>query len=127
MPEVNGIVPFDEILINSAVPCENYRVPCAKSGGIRFTINGNPYFILVLVTNVAGAGDVQQLYVKGDNTNWYAMQRNWGQQWQFSGNSGLVGQALSFKVVTSDGAEATSMDAAPANWRFSQTFEGANF
>lgn len=111
---------------SGGLPCE-YRVPCQKTGGMRFTINGNPYFILVLVTNVAGAGDVQQLSIKGDNTDWYDMKRNWGQQWQFSGNSALVGQALSFKVVTSDGAVSASMYAAPANWKFSQTFEGVNF
>lgn len=94
---------------------------------MRFTINGNPYFILVLVTNVGGAGDVQQLSLKGSSTGWYTMSRNWGQQWEFRGNSALVGQALSFRVVTSDGAEAVSYDAASENWSFSQTFEGINF
>jgi hypothetical protein len=104
------------------------RVACTKSGGIRFTINGNPYFLLILVTNVGGAGDVQQLYVKGSNTDAYeAMTRNWGEMWQFTGNSKMQGQALSFKVVTSDGNACESIDAAPAGWAFGQTFEGSNF
>lgn len=100
---------------------------CQKTGGMRFTMNGNPYFIMVLVTNVAGAGDVQQLFMKGSNTDWYPLKRNWGQIWQCEDNHELVGQALSFKAVTSDGATAISMNAAPANWQFSQTFEGTNF
>lgn len=120
---------FDKIAEQEGgvIPVKYRRVPCQKSGGMRFQMNGNAYFILVLVTNVAGAGDVQQLYIKGDSTDWYTMKRNWGQQWQFSDNSDLVGQALSFKVVTSDGATSVSMDAAPSDWKFSQTFEGSNF
>lgn len=92
---------------------------------MRFLINGNPWFLLVLVTNVGGAGDVQQLYIKGDNTGWYPMIRNWGQMWQLTGNSNMPGQALSFRAVLSDGTSVQSMDVAPANWRFQQLFEGS--
>lgn len=104
-----------------------HRVACVKQGGVRWTINGNPYFFLVLVYNVGGAGDVQEMYVKGSNTGWYNMWRNWGTMWTATPSGRLQGQALSFRVVTSDGNSLTSWNAAPSNWAFGQTFEGSQY
>ncbi|KAB8957766.1 hypothetical protein FH972_026854 [Carpinus fangiana] len=108
------------------VPVQYRRIPCNKKGGIRFTITGNPYFNLVAVWNVGGAGDVIGLQVKGHRKlKWTAMKRNWGQKWET--NAMMVGESLTFRVRASDGRYSTSWHIAPKNWQFGQTFEGKNF
>ncbi|GAB2300411.1 Expansin-A1 [Dionaea muscipula] len=105
------------------IPVMFQRTPCAGNGGVRFTINGRDYFQLVLITNVGGAGNVVAAMLKGDKTDWVKMTRNWGANWQANGY--MDGQALSFKITTSDGVTKQFDNVAPASWRFGQTFTSA--
>ncbi|KAK4381926.1 Expansin-A22 [Sesamum angolense] len=107
------------------VPVVYRRVMCGKKGGIKFEIKGNPYWMLILVYNVGGVGDVVSVRIKGSSSNWIQMARNWGQNWQTWER--LQGQSLSFEVKTSDGERVQASNVAPKNWQFGKTYEGKNF
>ncbi|KAG9439797.1 hypothetical protein H6P81_019962 [Aristolochia fimbriata] len=103
------------------VPVLYRRVPCVKSGGVKFELKGNRWFLMVVVYNVAGVGDVAAVSIKGSNSGWMGMKRNWGQVWDV--NAGLVGQGLSFRVTTSDGRTVEADNVVPSNWQFGQNYE----
>ncbi|GJM90813.1 hypothetical protein PR202_ga07129 [Eleusine coracana subsp. coracana] len=103
------------------IPVMYQRVPCVRKGGVRFTINGHDYFNLVLVANVAGAGSIKSMDVKGDNSSdWMPMARNWGAQWHSLAY--LNGQKLSFRVTNTDDQALVFANVVPRGWKFGHTF-----
>ncbi|KAK2973167.1 hypothetical protein RJ640_009590 [Escallonia rubra] len=115
---------FEKIAIWKAsnMPIQYRRIKCRKEGGMRFAIDGAGIFLSVLITNVAGAGDIVAVKIKGLRTGWLPMGRNWGQNWHI--NADLRNQPLSFEVTSSDGTTLTSYSVASQNWNFGQTFIG---
>ncbi|KAG9134601.1 hypothetical protein Leryth_000924 [Lithospermum erythrorhizon] len=104
------------------VPVKYRRASCKKKGGIRFTIDGNPNFNLVSISNVGGAGDVVGLEVRGGKKlPWTKLRRNWGQKWQTEAK--IAKRKLSFRVTTSDGKTLTLYKVTKKNWEYGQTFE----
>ncbi|KAK3120873.1 hypothetical protein QOZ80_8BG0642950 [Eleusine coracana subsp. coracana] len=105
------------------IPVQYRRVPCVKSGGVRFQMMGNRWWVAVLVFNVAADGEVKAVAVKGskDGETWMNMRRNWGQIWE--GGARLIGQGLSFRVVARDGRAVVMDHVVPPGWAFGQSFQ----
>ncbi|CAN1188480.1 EXPA23, partial [Linum perenne] len=115
MPMFLKLAPFKARIVNV-----NYRrIRYAKSGGVKFQIYGNPNFNLVFLYNVGGAGDVKVVRVRRSKSGggWIPMKKNW------DCGTVLVGQTLSFHVVTSDGASRVFSNVVPSSWGFGQTFD----
>ncbi|KAG0554482.1 hypothetical protein M758_12G098900 [Ceratodon purpureus] len=109
--------------VGGVAPVRFRRVRCAKRGGVRFTIGGNPWFMMILIHNVGGAGDIRAVQIKGPRTGWVPMYRNWGALWTCRTK---ISGALTFRITTSDGR--TLVTGGPGNsWRFGQTWEGRNY
>ncbi|TVU33289.1 hypothetical protein EJB05_25082, partial [Eragrostis curvula] len=102
------------------IPVVYQRVKCSRSGGVRFVITGSSSLTLVNIQNLAGSGSVAIALIKGTNTGWISMSRNWGANWQT--NRLLVGQALSFAITSTGGQFILFLDLVPASWYFGQTF-----
>ncbi|KAJ3672663.1 hypothetical protein LUZ60_007384 [Juncus effusus] len=106
------------------VPVMYRRVPCQRSGGIRFQFQGNAYWLLVFVINIGGSGDIGSVSVKGSN-DWIVMSSNWGISYQAFSNLG--GQALSFMLTTYTSQETiTCNNVADSGWSTGMTYEASN-
>ncbi|KAG0581916.1 hypothetical protein M758_3G020000 [Ceratodon purpureus] len=102
-------------------PVNYRRVPCRKRGGVRFTVGGNPWFFMILIHNIAGAGDVRSVKIMCPYTGWVPMYRNWGALWTVRKQ---MRGPLSFAITTSDGRTIISRNAVGNYWKFGQTWEG---
>ncbi|PKA60051.1 Expansin-A10 [Apostasia shenzhenica] len=124
---VMPIAAFEKIAIWKAgvLAIQYRRIKCIRVGGVRFTIEGRGFFVAVLLSNVAGAGDVTAVKVKGTATGWLPMGRTWGQNWHISAD--LRGQPLSFELTAGDGHVLTSYNVAPHDWSFGKTYVGKQF
>ncbi|KAJ8767657.1 hypothetical protein K2173_018215 [Erythroxylum novogranatense] len=104
------------------IPVMYRRVPCARPDGLRFTFQGNGYWVLVYVMNVGGGGDVAGMWVKGSKTDWISMSHNWGASYQAFASLG--GQALSFKLISKTTKETIfAWNVAPSNWNAGLTYK----
>ncbi|XP_074579271.1 putative expansin-A30 [Curcuma longa] len=105
------------------VPVMYRRVACSRSGGVRFLLQGNGYWLLAFVMNVGASGDVGSLWVKGSrSTDWIKMSHSWGAS--FQAFSRLSGQSLSFKVVSyTTGQTILANNVAPTNWWPGMTYQ----
>lgn len=99
------------------------RVPCSRKGGIRFTLGGNPWFFMILIHNVGGAGDVISVKVKCPYSGWLPMYRNWGSLWTVQYQ---LKDAMSFQLTLGNGAVVTVTNAVGNGWKFGQTWEANN-
>ncbi|KAH7664449.1 Expansin protein [Dioscorea alata] len=104
------------------VPVMYRRVPCVKKGGLRFSFQGNGYWLLVYVMNVGGGGDIGGMWVKGSKTGWISMSHNWGASYQAFASLG--GQGLSFKVMSYTTKQTiVAMNVAPPKWSTGLTYQ----
>lgn len=88
-------------------------------------MKGNPYLQQIVVYNVAGAGDIKSVAVKGEKSWWLPTKRSWGENWQFGGH--LLGQALSICVTNFQDETVVSKNVAHREWGYGMTFEGSQF
>ncbi|KAG2548865.1 hypothetical protein PVAP13_9KG203500 [Panicum virgatum] len=87
------------------VPVLYQQVRYSRSGGVRFSIAGSNYFLLVNIQNLGGSGSVAAA---------------WGANWQPL--SGLVGQSLSFAVTSTGGQYIQFLNVVPSWWQFGMAF-----
>uniref|UniRef100_A0A0D9WKX1 Expansin n=1 Tax=Leersia perrieri TaxID=77586 RepID=A0A0D9WKX1_9ORYZ len=110
------------------VPVQFRRVPCQRTGGVRFCLQGNHYWLLLYVMNVGGAGDVAALSVRSSNGgNWMQAAHNWGITYQvFAALDNTAGLAVKLTTFSSPQQTIVVGDAIPAWWITGLCYQGSN-
>lgn len=111
------------------VPVQFRRVPCQRTGGVRFYVTGNPYWLLLHIMNVGGAGDVCQVAVRmvGGNGGWITTSKNWGSTFQaFSALDKSKGLAVKLTTCGDPQQSIVVGDAIPSWWSTGLTYQGSN-
>ncbi|KAG2681318.1 hypothetical protein I3760_11G139400, partial [Carya illinoinensis] len=89
---------------------------------LRFSFQGNAFWLLGYVMNVGGGGDITQMWVKGSKTGWISMSHNRGASYQAFATLGS--QSLSFKIISYTTKETIiAWNVAPANWAVGLTYK----
>ncbi|AQL02616.1 Expansin-A17 [Zea mays] len=112
------------------VPVQFRRVPCQRSGGVRFYVQGNYYWLLLYVMNVAGSGDVSDLAVKraGEpDCSYVPASHNWGITHQVFAALGNA-QGLVVRMTSYSAPQKTIVvgDAIPAWWSTGLSYQGSS-
>ena len=112
------------------VPVQFRRVPCQRSGGVRFYVQGNYYWLLLYVMNVGGSGDVGDLAVKraGEpDCNYVPASRNWGITYQvFAALGNAKGLVVRMTCYSSPRKTIVVDDAITAWWSTGLSYQGSN-
>ncbi|KAK3131404.1 hypothetical protein QOZ80_6AG0505940 [Eleusine coracana subsp. coracana] len=112
------------------IPVQFRRVPCQRSGGVRFCVQGNSYWLLVYVMNVAGSGDVSDLAVKryGESEDSYVpASHNWGITYRvFAALGNAKGLVVKMSSYSDPQQTIVVEDAIPAYWTTGLCYQGSN-
>ncbi|XP_047092389.1 expansin-A17-like [Lolium rigidum] len=109
------------------IPVQFRRVPCQRSGGVRFCIKGNNNWLLLHVMNIAGGGDISEMAVKVAGGDWVQMSQNWGITYQAYAAMDKS-KALTVRIIGGSSPHQTIIvgDAIPASWSTGLCYQGSN-
>ncbi|GJP56901.1 hypothetical protein CLOM_g15958, partial [Closterium sp. NIES-68] len=91
-------------------------VPCVFSNNIRLTATGSPFWLNLLIRQVAGPGDLSLVEVMDSNSpTWRPMRHDWGANWVYDA---FLQAPLKFRLtsLTDNQQVVTSPGCLPAGW-----------
>ncbi|CAI5468784.1 unnamed protein product [Closterium sp. Yama58-4] len=98
------------------VPLSYEQVPCVFSNNIRLTATGSPFWLNLLIRQVAGPGDLSLVEVMDSNSpTWRPMRHDWGANWVYES---FLQAPLKFRLtsLTDNQQVVTNPNCLPAGW-----------